>query len=147
MTGFLNDLGLREASTDPNKVTIEGKFPVFISDLQTKTLKKGPTLIITYKVSPQDEEWAGKTKTEFKTLPNIDPETGRYLTADDEQNAAYLKQRLLSFGVPEDELDTMTRDDLLGTPLWITLTKSQNSDFINVKEVELRAEETGVNSL
>lgn len=143
---FLNDLGLREASTDPNKIP-EGRYPAFIQNLQTKELKKGLTLIITYKISDLDPNFGGKTKPEFKTIPKVDQATGKYLTEEDEQNAAFLKQRILSFGVPEDELDNMKREELLGTPLWITLVQSQNGPYINVKEVELREEETGAQQL
>lgn len=147
MTGFLNDLKLKDASTDPNKIP-EGKYPAIIKDLQTKVLKdKGNTLIITYQISHEDPEYGGKTKPEFKRLPVIDEETGKYATSDDERDAAFLKQRILSFGVPEDELDTMNKNDLLGTPLWIELVQSANGQYINVKNVELREEETGAQVL
>ena len=149
MTGFLNDLGLSSANADPNFLP-EGRYPAFISGLKikdtqaTKDKPAGKALIITYKISPLDSENVGKTKTEFKTLPAVNPD-GSYTDEVSVRNAAYLKQRLLSLGVPEDEMDTMSQEDLLGTPVWITMV--QSGDYYNVRNVELREEESGAQTL
>lgn len=144
MTGFLNDLGLSKASADPNFIP-EGKYPAFVSKLQIKDVKKkdspsetGKALIITYKVSNEDPSYSGKSKTEFKSLPEVNPD-GSYKTDDDEKNAAYLKQRLLSLGVPSEEMDNMKQEDILGTPVWMTLVAS--GDYVNVRQIELREED------
>lgn len=145
MTGFLNDLGLSKASADPNFIP-EGKYPAFISKLQIKDVKKkaeqgggtGKALIITYKVTNDDPSYSGKTKTEFKSLPELNPD-GSFKTDEDEKNAAYLKQRLLSIGVPSEEMDNMNQEDILGTPVWITLVAS--GEYVNVRQVEVREEE------
>lgn len=155
MTGFLNDLKLSKAPTDPNFLP-EGKYPAIVYKLEIKDVKpKGDkpaskALIITYKVSHIDTENMGKVKTEFKSLPkvpvtldngDINPEADE----DDKKNVAYLKQRLLSLGVPENELDTMSQTDLLGTPVWINMV--QSGDFYNIRGVELREEESGAGAL
>jgi len=155
VTGFLNDLGLKSASTDPNFLP-EGKYPGFISDLQVKetkdkTGKINKALIITYKVTELDEDNMGKKKAEFKTLPKFKyDDNGSPLYKDDgsplyedetsAKNAAFLKQRLLSLGVPESELDTMSKEDLLGTPVWFEV--AQRGEYYNVVKVELRVQES-----
>jgi len=137
MTGFLNDLGLSKARTDPNFLS-EGKYPAIVSKLNIKdTQKSGPALIITYKVTHDDPENGGKIKTEFKSLPKMkDDGSGEYADEDAVRNAAFLKQRLLSLGVPENELDNMTQESILGAPVWITVV--QTGDYYNIRQVELR---------
>lgn len=149
MTGFLNDLNLRDANPDPNFLP-EGKYPAFISGLKTKDTQAtkdrpaGRALIITYKISPMDTENVGKTKTEFKTLPEVLPD-GSYKDEVSTRNAAYLKQRLMSFGIPEDQMNDLSIDDVLGTPVWITIV--QTGEYYNVRQVELREEESGAQEL
>ena len=142
MTGFLNDLKLSSVSPDPNYMP-EGKYPAIVSKLQVKKNEEKNTsaLIITYKITHHDPENQGKLKTEFKQLPHVDPETGEISKDEDSaRNASYLKQRLLSLGVPDDaQMDQLSQDDLLGTPVWITLVKS--GDYTNVRGVELREED------
>jgi len=151
MTDFLNDLRLSNAPTDPNFLP-EGKYPAFISDLSIKDVPAKPprpagkALIITYKVTPLDLENQGKEKTEFKSLPRVpvtleNGDTNPEADADDKKNAAYLKQRLLSLGVPENELDSLKKEDLLGTPVWIQMV--QSGTYYNVRNVELREETEG----
>lgn len=148
MTGFLNDLGLSSAPTDPNYLP-EGKYPAFVSDLQIKTPKKpgsAPALIISYKVSHLDAENQNKVKTEFKSLPLMKEDgSGEYADEDSKRNASYLKLRLLSLGVPENELDNMSRESVLGTPVWITIV--QSNGYNNVRQVELREEENTTGQL
>lgn len=140
-TPFLNDLDLQNAPTDPNFLP-EGKYPAFLYDLKIKDIQKNNTraLIISYKISDLDSENQGKTKTEFKTLPKM--ENGVYADDDSKRNAAFLKQRLLSLGVPESELNDMKREDLLGTPVWITI--KQVKEYYNISAVELRETESSV---
>lgn len=144
-TPFLNDLKLSDAPTDPNFLP-EGKYPAFVSKLNTKETKSGNALIITYKIDPLDAENQGKIKTEFKSLPTIDKETGQYADDDSKRNAAFLKQRLISLGVPDGpEMDTLSQEDLLGTPVWITILKT--GDYYNIRQVELREEGSGEGAL
>lgn len=149
MTDFLNDLKLSSANTDPNYLP-EGKYPAFVSKLQIKDVPaKGEkpaskALIITYKVSHLDPENQNKVKTEFKSLPELNLD-GTYKDEDSTRNAAYLKQRLLSLGVPEQELDNMKQEDLLGTPVWITMVPT--GDYMNIRGVELREEESSTGQL
>ena len=147
MTDFLNDLRLSSTPKDPNYLP-EGKYPAFVSDLKINDIPAKPdkpaskALIITYKISSDDAENQGKEKTEFKSLPKVpvmleNGDVNPQADADDKKNASYLKLRLLSLGVPDGaELDSMKREDLLGTPVWITMVPS--GTFMNVRNVELR---------
>jgi len=141
MTGFLNDLGLSKAPTDPNFMP-EGQYPAVVYKLNVKDVPAKDTkpaskaLIITYKIDPLDPEHQGKVKTEFKSLPTMDLQTGEYVDDESKKNASYLKLRLLSLGVPEDALDDMKQEDLLGTPVWIKIV--QSGQFYNIREVKLR---------
>jgi hypothetical protein len=151
MTGFLNDLMLSATPEDPNNLP-EGKYPAFVSKLEIKDILAKPdkpaskALIITYKISHLDVENINKEKSEFKSLPKVpvvlpNGEPNPEADADDKKNASFLKLRLLSLGVPEDQLDHMSQEDLLGTPVWITIV--QSGTYKNIRNVELREEEAG----
>src|SRR5882757_1154117 len=115
MTGFLNDLNLQGVDEDPNYLP-DGEHPAYISAIKINTPAPGAkdnhkALIITYKIDPDHPELHGRTKTEFKTLPNMTEKTNDLgvlervpATEEDTKHAAYLKQRIKSLGVPESEL-------------------------------------------
>lgn len=152
MTGFLNDLGLSTAPKDPNFLP-EGTYPAFISKLSIKGTRtkdrEGKALIITYKIAEIDKENQGKHKTEFKPLPLVKLDSkGKpvknpdgslaYESEESKKNASYLKLRLMSLGVPESELDSMSQENLLGTPVWIDI--KQVGEYYNIVGVKLREE-------
>lgn len=153
MTGFLNDLNLKDVPEDPNMVPV-GEYPGFLSGIKINPPADGDSdphrsLLLTYKVDENHATHHGRTKTEFKTLPNmidsVDPVTGQPkripATPDDERHASYLKQRIKSLGVPEGELENVTEDDLLGTPIMFTVAKAKKGEYLNIVKVALRDEE------
>jgi len=155
VTGFLNDLNLKDVPDDPNAIPV-GKYPGFVSGLKINHPKDGDSnphraLIITYKVDENHATHHGRTKSEFKTLPNMvdttDPITGLPkrvpATPEDENHASYLKQRIKSLGVPEGELDNVNEDDLLGTP--VTFEVKQRGEYLNIVGISLREEAAAQN--
>lgn len=119
--GFLSGLGLDEVEGLPN-----GGYNAFVFDAKVVSLKdaaKGKRLVITYKIA--DGKFKGETVDEWKSCNPF----------DDYKTKGWLKKRILSLGVPEDRIDSLSPTDLVGTEVFIKVKK--NGDFINVNDVQL----------
>ena len=124
-TGFLSDLGLDEIDDDPNKFP-DGTYNAYLTESKVVALKdaaKGKRLILTYKVF--DGAHKGKVIDEWKSINKF----------DDARSKAFLKQRLLSLGVPEEKIATISPEDLVG--IAVRITKKQNGQYSNVTNVVL----------
>lgn len=132
--GFLADLGLDEVESDPNHLP-DATYLGYLTKVKVQPYKdkaKGKAIILTYKVS--DGEHKDKTVDEWKSANSF----------DEPRKKAWLKQRLLSLGVPESRMNAVNPDDLVGTAVLFTVKK--NGDYINVTSVKLRDENEAVAS-
>lgn len=137
--GFLNDLtpGLdwKEGVTDPNRVT-EGKHHAFVYEAKVMDLTargKGKSLVITYKMAGDDQD-SGKTVDEWRGIPVVSAD-GQFASDKDRNNASWLKRRLIDLGVPEDKINDIQPNDLVGTEVYVTF--KNNGAYQNVSKVEV----------
>lgn len=137
--GFLNDLtpGLdwNEGVSDPNRVA-EGKHHAFVYNVKVMDLTargKGKSLVITYKMAEDDAE-KGKTVDEWRGIPAVTAD-GKFATDKDATNASWLKRRLQDLGVPEDKINTIEPNDLVGTEVYVTF--KNNGQYQNVAKCEV----------
>jgi hypothetical protein len=136
MGGFLNDLNVDwdKVSSNPNTVS-DGTHHAFVFDAKVVDLTakdKGKSLVITYKNAPDDSE-PGKQKDEWRGLPVVTAD-GKFASDKDANNASWLKQRLLSLGVPESKIGDLDPGDLVGTEVYVTYkTKGEWQNVVNVK--------------
>lgn len=132
--GFLSDLGLDQVEADPNFLP-NSKYAGYLYDIKVVKFKdttKGKALVFVYKVSDGDHK--GKTIDEFKSANSF----------DEPSKKSWLKQRLLSLGVNEAEINNVDLASLKGKAVWFT-TK-QNGEYRNVTSVELRDDSVEVAS-
>lgn len=126
--GFLSDLGLDNVEADPNHLP-DATYLGYLTDckvVQFKDVSKGKAVVFTYKVD--EGEHKGKTIDEWKPAN----------TFDDATKKAWLKQRLLSLGVPESRINAVNPDDLIGTA--VKFSVKQKGEYRNVTFVALRDE-------
>jgi hypothetical protein len=88
-----------------------------------KDAAKGKRLVLTYKIFDGDHK--GKTIEEWKGINKF----------DSARDKAWLKSRMLSLGVPEDKINSISPDDLTG--IAVRITKKQNGQYRNVTNVVL----------
>jgi uncharacterized protein involved in high-affinity Fe2+ transport len=123
--GFLADLGLDEIDDDPNAFP-DGTYNAYLTEAKVVALKdaaKGKRLVLTYKIFDGDHK--GKTIEEWKGINKF----------DSARDKAWLKSRMLSLGVPEDKINSISPDDLTG--IAVRITKKQNGQYRNVTNVVL----------
>lgn len=103
------------------------------------SVASGPTrnedkvgMTITYTI--QEGDYAGDDITEWKQIPT--PADPHNLTKEEKRSLSFLKMRLLELGVPEDRINSVSEDDLVGLDVYVT-TKEGKNGYTNVQKVEL----------
>lgn len=124
--GLFDELDLKNAPADPNAIP-NGDYVAYLTDVKPGTSQKAPDhkyVIFQYKIE-DDGPYNGAEISEWKSA---DP-------SDDERKKGWLKQRLISLGVPEDRVDEVEPDDIIGTK--VVLQVKQNGQYTNVNRVTL----------
>lgn len=131
--GLFGDLDVASAEDNPWAVPANTyEADVFEVEVK-KDRNEKPGLMIVYKISSGDHK--GKTVSEWKVIPQ--PADPKNPTADEKKATSYLKQRLASLGVPESRMNSVDTNDLLGTPVVVTV--KVNGEYTNVSKVEARS--------
>lgn len=139
--GFLNDLGVNWDDVPTNNNPSDGTHRCFVvkSEIRTKKKDQSKQWVFTFKVADGEPE-AGRTQEEWRPIPAVN--NGKFATEKDETNARWLKQRLMSLGVPETRVGQVTPADVQGTEVYVTFkTNTTNAGtFQNVTNVKLASE-------
>lgn len=133
------DLDLEDAADDPFAVA-EGTWYATVTDFYRKQPKddtKRPGYLLEYTFDPaedEDDEQAeveGDDISEWFTIPEPGDKS-----KEARRQRSFLRRRMLSLGVPEAALSSVTRDEIIGNQVVLTVTK--NGDYTNVSKVTLR---------
>lgn len=132
--GLFGDLDIQSAADNPFAV------PANTYECTVTGVKVGPTkdeskvgMTLTYTI--QSGEYEGDDITEWKEIPQ--PADPHNLTPQERKSNSWLKQRLLSLGVPEDRVNDVEEDDLVGVDCVVTVAEGKNG-YMNVTRVEVR---------
>lgn len=145
------DLGLETVKVNTQNTLPDGSYVGFVSNVRTITKKDGNVaLVLTYTVDDDSSEQHNQAQDEWRTFPRMVDIDGqqRYASESDEKNAVFLKQRLLSLGISDDEIAVLDVVDLVGIP--ISFTVATNKTYKNVRNVVRlngNAEANGSNGL
>lgn len=130
---FLDDLDLDSVDGSEIDYSIpNGVYPMYISasELVDNTKKPGMNQWrITYKIDQNEDDYAGRTVSEFfdldPTLPN--------------DRKAWLKRRLVSLGIDDDQAKTLEPADIIGVEVMVTVKnrKVGENTYTNVTKVTL----------
>lgn len=130
-------LGLETVKVEQANTLPDGQYIGFVSEAKIVTKKDGNlALVITYTVRDEDSENNGKRQVEWRTFPRMIDVDGvqRYAEEKDERDARFLKMRLLSLGIKEDEIPGLDVTDIQGTP--VKFTVRTNNGYKNIRWVE-----------
>jgi hypothetical protein len=128
---FLSDLGLDKVDGSALDYSIpNGVYPAMISDSKIIQSKTGDDLWqITYQIDPEVETFGKRTVSEFFNLdPNLPTE-----------RKAWLKRRLTTLGISDEQAATMEPSDIIGVDVTLTV-KNRNvngTNYTNVAKVVL----------
>jgi len=121
---LFGDLDLENAPDDPNAIP-DGTYRAFLTDVKKGPTKDNSKVGVTFKFKISEGDYDGSEVTEWKSA-NRD---------DDQKTKGYLKQRIISLGVPADRINVVDPGDLIGKDCYITV-KNRNG-YTNVNKVTL----------
>ena len=132
--GLFDELDVAGAADNPFSIP-DDTYPCVVSDVITKKNAKGNMgMTVIYKVT--EGEYAGREISEYQRVPH--PEDNEKLDAAKAANArSFIKRTLSRLGIPEDRMNTVGKDDLVGIDCYVST--QMNGDFINVRDVHLTA--------
>lgn len=132
--GIFGDLDLEQYEDDPWKIKPD-VYEATVTAVETKANKgnTGNFLVLTYTI--QSGPNSKQTIQEWKGIPQ--PADPKNPTPEDARKGSFLKQRLISLGVPLSRLNSVDTDDLVGVDVYITVGENKQG-FPQVNKVELR---------
>lgn len=141
--GLFKDLDIASASSDPFSVE-DGTYLCTVKKVAVqKTKDESKTgLTFSFEIDEDDENenalMHGRKIDEWLTIPEVDAD-GEYV--DPEKGPifmSFLKRRLESLGVPEEEMNTVDNEDLLGISCVVTV--KTKGDYQNITKLVLRGD-------
>lgn len=130
-------LGLDDVKVEVTNALPDGQYVGFVSEAKIVTKKDGNlALVLTYTVQDDDSQHNGHKQVEWRTFPRMVEIDGvqRYAEEKDERDARFLKMRLLSLGIKDDEIPKLEVADIQGTP--VKFTVRTNNGYKNIRWVE-----------
>lgn len=139
--GLFAELDIASATDNPFAIP-DNTYPCVLESVEVKANEKGNHgLYLKFVIS--EGEHKGKKITEYKRIPH--PDDAEVLDEADKKKARYyINQRLSTLGVPDERMNDVEPDDLVGTDCYVS-TK-QNGDFTNVRNVSVSAPASGLPS-
>lgn len=125
--GIFGDLDVQAAADDPFAID-DGTYTAVVTGSEVKQNKDGNKnfLVLEYTIE-DDGAMSGRKASEWKNIPEPGDDNA-------DRSASFLKQRLLSLGVPADRINSFEPEDALGVTVVISV---KNKDgYANVNKVE-----------
>jgi hypothetical protein len=136
MSSLFGDLDLQQFDDDPWSIP-DDTYEATVSNVEVARTNAETKLGMTIQYTITSGNASGQLVTEWKRVPERNNPQ-----ADDNRAGAFLKQRLLSFGIPESRLNEVKPDDLIGLDVYITtrtgLNKKNGQKVVNVANVQLK---------
>lgn len=146
MSSIFGDLDIASAANDPFAVA-DGTYEATLTKSSVeKSNKGGKGLTFEYTIHDADDEaMDGRKISEWKTIPETNPD-GSFTDPDTAPTfMSFIKQRLASLGVPESEMNTVQPEDLVGIEVILTVatktSKKDGQDYQNVTKLRLANED------
>lgn len=134
--GLFDGLDVASAADNPFEVD-PGTYNALVTEVEVRPTKDNTKigLNITYTIDDDESPMNGRKVNEWKQIPQ--PADPANPTADEARAASFLKQRLANLGIPEDRMNDVDADDLIGTECVVSVKK--NGEYTNVTKVAERS--------
>ncbi len=123
-SSLFGDLDLDNAPDDPFAIP-DATYRAFLTNVKKAPTKDGKKTGVTFKYKISEGDYEGREVTEWKSAN----------ATDDVRTKSFLKQRIISLGVPTDRLGVVDPGDLIGKEVYVTV-KNRNG-YANVDKVTL----------
>lgn len=132
--GLFDELNVAGAADNPFAIP-DDTYEAVVSDVTVKANAKG-NMGMTIKYKVVGGQYEGAEISEYRRIPHpkdAEPQN----EADSARSLSFLKRSLASLGIPEDRMNSVQKDDLVGIKCYVST--QQNGDFTNVRNVSLQA--------
>lgn len=143
---IFGDLDIASAADDPFAVA-DGTYEATLTKSSVeKSTKGGKGLTFEYTIHDADDEaMNGRKISEWKTIPSTNDD-GSFEDPDTAPTfLSFIKQRLKSLGVPDNEMNTVQPSELIGLEVIVTVatktSKKDGQDYQNVTKLRLASDE------
>lgn len=136
--GMFGDLDVSQAQDDPFAVP-DNSYVCYLTDVKVGPTKNGDKVGMTLEYTIDEGAHNGKKISEWKQIPQ--PADPKNPSDDDMRSMSFLKQRVLSLGVPESKVNSIGPDDLIGTKCVVAV--KNKGGYTNVRNVTVVDSEFG----
>jgi hypothetical protein len=142
--GLFDGIDVASANDDPYSVPVDS-YVCTITQAEAKATKAGDKvgLNLTYTIS--EGAYKGSPISDWKEIPPKPETDDSDVQAEYMRKRSFLKQRMLSFGVPESRINAIEASDLIGIDLVVTLVKSKSGKTV-IKNIQPANGATGVST-
>lgn len=128
---LFGDVAFDKAVDDPNAIP-DATYKCFLYDFKVGPTASGDKVGATFVYRIAEGQYEGRDIREWKQVPQKSADA---YDENDVKQVSYLKQRLANLGVPDERMNTVTPDDLIGKRVWVTV-KNRNG-YVNAQRVTL----------
>ncbi len=146
--GLFENMDIASADDDPFGIA-DGWHPMRVTEMKTQEWKNKKqdnrdetALVIEYEVTDPESDYYERTISDFLAFPFASD--SKLWDKDDKQRAARIKQRLAQLEIPEERMNDVEADDIVGTD--VNVRVKNNGQYKNVVEVKVdNASDDGMN--
>lgn len=140
---IFGDLDMDKVAADPWSVE-DGTYEMTVEECTAGPTNKGDKRGILWKWNvdaSENPQMVGRKFTEWLEIPT--PADPNNLTAEEQQKASRVKARMLSLGVPEARINTVSTGEMTGVSaiVRIATTSKNGTDFQNIRDIKLKGAE------
>ena len=132
--GLFDELDVAGAADNPFAIP-DDTYECVVSDVIVKKNAKG-NMGMTIKYKVLGGQYDGSEVSEYRRIPHPN-DSDKLGQAEAERAKSFIKRSLSALGIPEDRMNSVTKEDLVGIRCYVST--QQNGDFTNVREVNLTA--------
>jgi hypothetical protein len=138
--GIFGDLDMNKVANDPWSVK-DGTYKMITKEVSAGPTNKGDKMGLTFQwevlESDDDPNMLGRKYTEWLEIPQ--PADTNNMTEEEARKASRVKSRVMSLGVPEAQVNSVTTGELVGIEAIIRLatTSKNGNDYQNIRDLKL----------
>jgi hypothetical protein len=130
--GMFGDLDLESAQDDPFAIP-DNSYVAYLTDVRVGPTKNGDKVGMTMEYTIDEGPHSSKKISEWKQIPQpVDPKN---LTDEEMRAMSFIKQRMLSLGVPAEKINEVKPDDLIGTKVVVAV--KNKGGYTNVRSIQV----------
>lgn len=133
--GLFDELDIAGADDNPWLVP-DNTYPAVVSNLEVKK-DRNDNMAMTFFYKIKEGDYADREISEYKRMPHSS-DKDKLEGAEKERAKSYIKMRLASLGIPEERMNEVEKDDLIGIDCYITV--KNNKGYANINNVTLESD-------